>query len=93
MKLFKNYKKLYLNELKNRKMLIKQNSDLSADNVKYQEERNAYKERCARLTIDLEDLDYQLEKTTKELITVKKEKANVKRELTNIRKELKKNEK
>ena len=88
MKLFKNYKKLYLNELENRKMLITQNSNLSKDNVKYQKEAKAYKERCARLTVDLEDLDYQLEKTTKELLAIKKEKANLKRKITNLEKEL-----
>ena len=34
MKLFKNYKKLYLAELENRKKLINQNSKLSAERVK-----------------------------------------------------------
>jgi len=34
MKLFKNYKKLYLAELENRKKLITQNSKLSAERVK-----------------------------------------------------------
>ena len=46
-----------------------------------------YKERCARLTVDLEDTDYLLEKATREINALKKEKANVKRELTKIKKE------
>ena len=90
MKLFKNYKKLYLNELENRKMLITQNSNLSKQNVEYQKEVKLYKEKCARLTVDLEDVDYQLEKTTKERDALKKEKANLKRKLTNLEKELNK---
>ena len=90
MKLFKNYKKLYLNELENRKMLIGQLSKISAENVEYQKELKKSKERCARLTIDLEDVDYLLEKTTKERDALKKEKANLKRKLTILEKELKK---
>lgn len=86
----KYYKNLYEVELENRKKLMKQISDLSADNVDYQKERNLYKEKCARLTIDLEDVDYALEKTTRELLAVKKEKANLKRKLTNLEKELNK---
>lgn len=86
MSLFKNYKKLYKVELENRAKLIQQNSDLSADNVKYQKEAKAYKEKCARLTVDLEDIDYTLEKTTRELEAIKKEKANLKRENTKLKK-------
>lgn len=86
----KYYKNLYEVELENRKKLIQQNSDLSKDNVKYQKEAKLYKEKCARLTVDLEDVDYQLEKTTKERDALKKEKANLKRKLTNIEKELNK---
>ena len=48
MKLFKNYKKLYKDELKNREMLINQNSKLS-------QERIEAKEEVARLKIELED--------------------------------------
>ncbi len=88
----KYYKNLYEVELENRKKLMKQVSDLSAENVDYQKERNLYKEKCARLTVDLEDIDYTLEKTTRELLAVKKEKANLKRKLTNLGKELNKDE-
>jgi heterodisulfide reductase subunit B len=55
MKLFKNYKKLYLNELENRKMLINQVSKLGAENVDYQKEIQCYKEKCGKLSIELED--------------------------------------
>jgi peptidoglycan hydrolase CwlO-like protein len=90
MKLFKNYKKLYKNELENRKALIGQVSKISAENVNYQKEIKKLKEHCARLTIDLEDIDYLLEKTTKERDALKKEKTNLKRELTITKKELNK---
>ena len=56
MKLFKNYKKLYENELENRKMLINQVSKLGAENVDYQKEIQKYKEKCGKLTIELEDI-------------------------------------
>ena len=92
MKLFKNYKKLYETAKANQDKLIEQCSKLSAENVDYQKERNLYKEKCARLTVDLEDIDYALEKTTRELLAVKKEKANLKRKLTNLGKELNKDE-
>ena len=48
MKLFKNYKKLYLDELENRKKLIKQNSKLSAERVEMAKEN-------ACMKIELED--------------------------------------
>ena len=90
MKLFKNYKKLYETAKSNQDKLIEQCSKIGAENVNYQKELKLYKEKCARLTCDLEDLDYELEKTTKERDALKKEKANLKRKLTNIQKELNK---
>lgn len=90
MKLFKNYKKLYLNELENRKKLIGQCSNLSKENVDYQKEIKCYKEKCGQLTIDLEDTQGFLAQETiakKELI---KQRANLKREIARLKKELNK---
>lgn len=63
MKLFKNYKKLYLNELENRKLLTTQNSKLSS-------ERKAAKAEASQLQIALEDMTgfYSQEKAAKEAL-------------------------
>lgn len=86
MKLFKNYKKLYLNELENRKRLINQISKIGAENVEYQKQIKMYKERCARLTCDLEDVDNLLKVETQKLTSAKKEIANLKRKNTMLNK-------
>jgi len=86
MKLFKNYKKLYETAKANQDKLIEQCSKIGVENVDYQKEIKLYKEKCARLTCDLEDVDYELEKTTKERDALKKEKANLKREITRLKK-------
>lgn len=84
--IFKNYKKLYKNELKNREMLINQLSKISAENVEYQKQTKMYKERCARLTIDLEDVDNLLKVETDKLNSAKKEIKNLKRKNTMLNK-------
>ena len=91
MKIFKNYKKLYNDELKNRKMLMEQNSRLSKENVEYQKQLKVYKERCARLTCDLEDIDNLLKVETNRLEVAKKEIIKLKRNNTILKKELNKN--
>ena len=60
----KYYKKLYLDELENRGKLIKHCSEINAENVEYQEEIKKLREHCARLTMDLEDLDGFLKQET-----------------------------
>ena len=80
MKLFKNYKKLYNDELENRKKLITQNSNLSKENVEYQKQIKMYKEKCARLTCDLEDIDNLLKVETNRNEVAKKEITKLKRE-------------
>lgn len=88
--LFKNYKKLYNQELENRKMLINQCSKLGEENVNYQKEIKCYKEKCGQLTIELEDTKGFLAQETnakKELI---KQRANLKREIARLKKELNK---
>lgn len=90
MKLFKNYKKLYEAELENRKKLINQCSKLGEDNVNYQKEIKCYKEKCARLTCDLEDIDNLLKVETNRLESAKKEISRLKRNNTMLKKELNK---
>ena len=90
MKLFKNYKKLYKVELENRKKLITQCSNLGKENVNYQKQIQMYKERCARLTIDLEDVDNLLKVETQKNVALKKEVTNLKRKNTILGKELNK---
>ena len=86
----KYYKNLYEAELENRKKLINQCSKLSAENVDYQKEIQCYKEKCGKLTLDVEDLTkfLQQEKEAKEAL--KKERTKLKREITMLKKELNK---
>lgn len=84
MKLFKNYKKLYLNELNNRKMLITQNSNLSKENVQYQKEIKMYKERCARLAIDLQDVDGLLQQETQAKEELLKQRTKLRKMVTQL---------
>lgn len=68
MKLFKNYKKLYNNELENRKLLIKQNSELSKRRIDSDIENKKLREENTQLKIVNEDLNgfYFQEKEAKE---------------------------
>lgn len=68
MKLFKNYKKLYENELANRKLLIEQNSKLSKQRIDSDIENKNLREENAKMKIELEDLGgfYIQEKEAKE---------------------------
>lgn len=83
MKIFKNYKKLYLNELENRNMLINQNSKLSQERIKKAEE-------LAKVKLELEDVKgfYLQEKEAKELLL--KERTKLRREVTMLKKQLEK---
>lgn len=90
MKLFKNYKKLYLLAKSNQDQLIRQCSKIGAENVEYQKQIKMYKERCARLTCDLEDVDNLLKVETQKNVALKKEVANLKRKNTILNKELNK---
>ena len=68
MKLFKNYKKLYEQELNNRKLLMEQNSRLSKERVDSDTENQKLREENAKMKIELEDLGqfYIQEKEAKE---------------------------
>lgn len=90
MKIFKNYKKLYETAKANQNKLIEQCSKIGAENVEYQKQIKMYKERCARLTCDLEDVDNLLKVETQKLTSAKKEIANLKRKNTMLNKELNK---
>ena len=90
MKIFKNYKKLYETAKANQNKLIEQCSKIGAENVCYQHDLKAYKEKCARLTCDLEDVDNLLKVETQKLTSAKKEIANLKRKNTRLNKELNK---
>ena len=84
MKLFKNYKKLYENELDNRKKLINQCSKLSAENVDYQKEIQCYKEKSGKLEIELEDTKGFLEQEKEAKETLKKERTKLRRMITEL---------
>lgn len=64
----KNYKKLYQNELANRKLLIEQNSKLSKQRIDSDIENQKLREENAKMKIELEDLGqfYIQEKEAKE---------------------------
>lgn len=80
----KYYKNLYEVELENRKKLIDQNSKLSSENVDYQMLIKALKERCARLTIDLEDVDGLLEQETEAKEVLLKERTKLRKMVTKL---------
>lgn len=90
MKLFKNYKKLYLAELENRRLLINQCSKLGEDNVDYQKEIQKYKEKCGKLEVELEDIKGFLAQETEAKEELKKQRTKLKREITMLKKELNK---
>lgn len=80
----KYYKNLYEIELENRKKLIEQNSKLSKENVDYQILIKALKERCARLTIDLEDVDGLLKQETEAKEVLLKERTKLRKMVTKL---------
>lgn len=84
MKLFRNYKKLYRNELENRAKLIKQNSKLSDERVKAKEE-------TARLKLELEDVKGFLMQETEAKKELLKQRASLRRKITILEKEVNKN--
>lgn len=77
MKLFKNYKKLYEDELENRKKLINQNSKLSQERI------DAYKER-AKIQFELEDTLGFLEQEKQCNDALRKERTNLRRMITKL---------
>lgn len=84
MKLIKSYRKMYEMELNNRKLLTEQNSKISAENVAYQKEIKMLKEKCARLTIDLEDVDGLLEQETKAKEELLKQRTQLRKLVTKL---------
>lgn len=92
MELFKNYKKLYQNELANRKLLIEQNSKLSKQRIDSDIRSHKLAEENAKLRIELEDLGgfYIQEKEAKEELL--KQRKVLRRKITMLEKELKKDE-
>lgn len=77
MKLFKNYKKLYLDELENRRMLINQNTKLS-------KERIEAKEETAKLKIELEDIKGFLAQETEAKEALLKERTKLRKMVTKL---------
>jgi len=55
MSILKNWKDLYKKELKNRELLIKQNSQYSKENIDYQKTIRELKYKLTKARIDLED--------------------------------------
>ena len=91
MKLFKNYKKLYNQELENRRLLIQQNSNLSKQRIDADIRSQKLLEENAKLRIELEDLGgfYIQEKEAKEELL--KQRKVLRRKITMLEKELNKN--
>ncbi len=83
MKIFKNYKKLYKNELENRRLLIEQNSKLSKERIEAMQ-------KVAKLQIELIDTRGFLAQETEAKEELKKQRTNLKREITKLKKELNK---
>lgn len=95
MKLFKNYKKLYLIEKNNNKILTEKNLSLKDDKddllIKLQDQTNDIrnqKEEITKLKIQIEDLQAFLEQKNELVNALKKEKSNLKRKITNLQKEM-----
>lgn len=91
MKLIRNYKQLYKQELENRKMLIMQNSKISEENVNYQkrikkleQELQTYKELSARVRIELGDMDGLLEQETKAKEELLKQRTQLRKMITKL---------
>ena len=91
MKLIRNYKQLYKQELENRKMLIMQNSKISEENVNYQkqikkleQELQTYKELSARVRIELGDMDGLLEQETRAKEELLKQRTQLRKLVTKL---------
>ena len=83
MKIFKNYKKLYLTELNNRKLYEERYKEIYEENIELQNIRKAYekkKEEVAKLKLDLEDEKgfYNQEKEAKEELLKQRKKLRAK---------------
>ena len=81
MKLFKNYKKLYLIEKENVRKLVAQNSALSAERIAVSKEK-------ARLQIELEDTALNLKMERECSQALRKERTSLKRKITILQKEI-----
>ena len=91
MKLIRNYKQLYKQELENRKMLIMQNIKISEENVNYQkqikkleQELQTYKELSARVRIELGDMDGLLEQETRAKEELLKQRTQLRKLVTKL---------
>lgn len=80
----KYYKDLYETAKANQDKLIEQCSKIGTENVNYQKEIQCYKEKCGKLTLDVEDLTkfLQQEKEAKEAL--KKERTKLRRMITEL---------
>ena len=88
MKLFKNYKKLYETELNNRKLYEEQYKTIYEENIDFQKEIQCYKEKCGKLSIELEDTKKFLEMEKQCSNALRKERKELKRKLTILKKEI-----
>lgn len=77
MKLFKNYKKLYLAELDNRIKLTNQNSKLSAERVEAKQE-------TAKLKLELEDTEGFLQQEIEAKEALLKERTKLRKMITKL---------
>ena len=84
MKIFKNYKKLYEAELNNRKLYEEQYKKIYEENIDYQKEIKLYKEKCGRLTIELEDTNGFLAQETEAKEVLLKERKKLRTMITKL---------
>lgn len=93
MKLLKNYKKLYLTELSNRKLYEQRYKEIYEKNIEYQNIEKAYnkkKEEVAELKIELEDVHGFLIQETEAKKELLKQRKILRRKITMLEKELNK---
>ena len=84
MKIFKNYKKLYETELNNRKLYEEQYKTIYEENIDFQKEIQCYKEKCGKLSIELEDTKGFLNQEKEAKEALKKERTKLRKMITQL---------
>lgn len=87
MKLFKNYKKLYLSELNNRKLYEQRYKEVYEKNIEYQNIEKAYnkkKEEVTRLKLELEDAQGFLAQETEAKEELLKQRKKLRAKITKL---------
>lgn len=80
----KYYKSLYENELENRKLLIRQNGELSSDRIKSDVENQKLKKEIVHLKFELEDIKGFLAQETEAKEVLLKERKKLRTMITKL---------